>query len=220
MAIRALTQSICSNCKQVIELYVRNTDLYICPQCIQVYTKQNLDLQFSAKYIRRPDTMSSIQIGTEGSMDGRAFRVIGCLVLVFEDKFIHLWRIVDADGVSDWLIQFPNYVLDAGFTEANQAYFKDLEMKIGMSGHQIPGLNISYTLSCITKYKYTYALGEVNMIMKENDKGLLYQFHSHKGNQFLLFVNTIDSMTALAARNIEFSELALTRTKTLGLWSI
>jgi hypothetical protein len=196
------------------------TDCYICPGCIQVFTKQDLNLKFSAKYIRKPDTMSHLQIGAEGNIDGRAFKIIGCLVLIFEEKLIQLWRVVDSGNQVDWLIQFPGYFLEARFTEINHNDYKDLELKLGLSGHNLPGLNINYTLNCITRYKYAYALGEVNMIMNENDKGLLYLFQSHKGQQFLLFVNSADSMTAITAQHRELSEFGLTKTKEFGLWSI
>jgi hypothetical protein len=50
-----------------------------------------------------PDDSSPIQLGVEGAVDGRSFRVIGRIVYEYDDGGWNEWHLVFSDNSSGWL---------------------------------------------------------------------------------------------------------------------
>ena len=74
-----------------------------CEACRSVIVRHDVDLETIGEVADLPPDSSPIQIGTEGTLDGRAFSVVGRIVYEYADGGWNEWHLVYGDGTSGWL---------------------------------------------------------------------------------------------------------------------
>ena len=74
-----------------------------CPACRSVLVRHDLQLEKVGKVADVPESVSGIQLGTDGRFKGKAFTVIGRIAYRYELGHWNEWHIRFADDTSGWL---------------------------------------------------------------------------------------------------------------------
>lgn len=93
----------CPNCGAEIVFRWSGAVQTTCPACHSILVRHDLDLTRVGTVADVPPSMSRIQIGTEGSYQGKPFEVVGRIVYEYERGKWSEWHIRLGDGTSAWL---------------------------------------------------------------------------------------------------------------------
>jgi DNA-directed RNA polymerase subunit RPC12/RpoP len=93
----------CPNCSAPLRFRWSSAIQTTCEACRSVIVRHDVDLETIGEIADLPPDSSPIQIGTEGSLDGRGFTVVGRIVYEYEDGGWSEWHLVYSDGTSGWL---------------------------------------------------------------------------------------------------------------------
>lgn len=93
----------CPNCGAPLRFRWSSAVQTTCESCRSVIVRHDVDVETIGEVADLPPDASPIQVGTEGTLDGRAFTVIGRIVYEYGDGGWNEWHIVYADGTSGWL---------------------------------------------------------------------------------------------------------------------
>ncbi len=93
----------CPNCSAPVRFRWSSAIQTTCEACRSVIVRHDVDLETIGEVADLPPDSSPIQIGTEGTLDGRGFTVIGRIVYEYDDGGWNEWHLVFADGSSGWL---------------------------------------------------------------------------------------------------------------------
>ncbi len=218
MEIKPLVIHFCSSCKKEVPIFSSHTSFYICPFCAQVYKKIGKDIAASPKYAKRPVTITPLKIGTTFTFDGIDYRIIGRVVLAFEERICQLWSTINSKGDQYWLLQFNNqFILGTYFTTDKDVVLQ-LEMRVGMRGTSVPGLDKNYILNVISRFKFALYEGETDWIGSNDGNGLLYVFQTKEGKYYFLLVNNEKDIKAIAGLSIPFNGFKFKHLNELALW--
>jgi hypothetical protein len=95
--------AICPNCGAPIEFLWSGAVQTVCPACKSILVRHDLDLEKVGQVGDVPETMSPIQIGTEGRYKGTPFLVVGRIIYEYERGHWSEWHIRLSDDTSAWL---------------------------------------------------------------------------------------------------------------------
>jgi hypothetical protein len=95
--------STCPNCSAPVEFAWSSAVQTTCAHCRSVVVRHDVDLKAIGEISDLPDDSSPVQIGVEGAVDGRSFRVVGRIVYEFDDGGWNEWHLVFSDNSSGWL---------------------------------------------------------------------------------------------------------------------
>lgn len=93
----------CPNCSAPIRFRWSSAVQTTCDSCRSVIVRHDVDVETIGEVSDLPLDSSPIQIGTEGTLDGRAFTVVGRIVYAHADGGWNEWHVVFGDGTSGWL---------------------------------------------------------------------------------------------------------------------
>ena len=93
----------CPNCGAPVRFRWSSAVQTTCESCRSVIVRHDVDLETIGEIADLPPDSSPIQIGTTGTLDGRAFSVVGRIVYEYDDGGWNEWHVVYADGTSGWL---------------------------------------------------------------------------------------------------------------------
>jgi hypothetical protein len=93
----------CPNCGAEIVFRWSGAIQTTCPACRSILVRNDLDLAKVGVVADVPESMSGIQLGTEGSFKKKAFTVIGRIIYRYESGHWNEWHIRFADDTSGWL---------------------------------------------------------------------------------------------------------------------
>lgn len=93
----------CPNCSAPVRFRWSSAVQTTCDACRSVVVRHDVDLETVGEVADLPPDSSPIQIGTEGTLDGRRFTVIGRIVYEYDDGGWNEWHLAYADGTSGWL---------------------------------------------------------------------------------------------------------------------
>ncbi|BCS31794.1 hypothetical protein TBR22_A09980 [Luteitalea sp. TBR-22] len=74
-----------------------------CESCRSVIVRHDVDIETIGEIADLPPDASPIQLGTQGSLDGQAFTVVGRIVYEYEQGRWNEWHLVYDNGTSGWL---------------------------------------------------------------------------------------------------------------------
>lgn len=93
----------CPNCSAPIRFRWSSAVQTTCESCRSVIVRHDVDVEAIGEVSDLPQDASPIQLGTEGTYEGRAFTVVGRIVYAWADGGWNEWHLVFADGSSRWL---------------------------------------------------------------------------------------------------------------------
>jgi len=93
----------CPNCGAEIVFRWSGAIQTTCPACRSILVRHDVKLDAVGKVADVPESMSGIQLGTEGRFKGKAFTVIGRIIYKYEAGHWNEWHIRFADDTSGWL---------------------------------------------------------------------------------------------------------------------
>jgi Domain of unknown function (DUF4178) len=93
----------CPNCGAAIRFLWAQAVQTTCAYCRSVLVRDDLNLALVGKQADFPSTGSPIQIGTEGTWQGRSFLVVGRLAYGWERGRWNEWHCRMMNGASAWL---------------------------------------------------------------------------------------------------------------------
>ncbi len=74
-----------------------------CTYCRSILVRHDVNLEKVGEYADLPESVSPIQIGTEGIYGKSAFQVVGRILYEYDDGGWNEWHIVFQDGRTAWL---------------------------------------------------------------------------------------------------------------------
>ena len=95
--------AVCPNCGAEITFRWSGAVQTTCPACHSVLVRHDVDLERVGSVGDVPLSMSRIQLGTEGSYEGKPFVVVGRIVYEYERGHWSEWYVRFNDATSAWL---------------------------------------------------------------------------------------------------------------------
>lgn len=93
----------CPNCGAPIEFLWSSAVQTTCAFCRSILVRHDVDLEKVGEVGDLPDSMSPIQIGTQGTYRGTSFTAVGRILYVYDRGGWNEWHLRLDDGTSAWL---------------------------------------------------------------------------------------------------------------------
>jgi hypothetical protein len=93
----------CPSCGAPVQFRWAGAVQTVCDSCRSVLVRTDIDLRDVGRKSSPPPSVSPIQLGARGALEGRRFEVVGRIVYAYERGHWSEWHLAFDDGRSGWL---------------------------------------------------------------------------------------------------------------------
>jgi len=204
----------CPNCSAPLRFRWSSAIQTTCEACRSVIVRHDVDLETIGEIADLPPDSSPIQIGTEGTLDGRGFTVVGRIVYEYEDGGWNEWHLVYADGTSGWLSDAQLEYAVSSLVEPPQPLPKADKVRLGF-GYTWD--NRELEVATLTTARYKGVEGELPFEYWGKEDVLFADLRGHDATfgtidysdgAPILFIGRFVSFDELQLRNLRVFEAA------------
>lgn len=123
----------CPNCSAPVRYRWSSAVQTTCESCRSVIVRHDVDIETIGEVADLPPDASPIQLGTQGSLDGQGFTVVGRIVYAYEQGGWNEWHIVYDNGTSGWLSDAQLEFAVSSLVESERRLPSADEAKVGDS---------------------------------------------------------------------------------------
>jgi hypothetical protein len=185
-----------------------------CAHCRSVVVRHDVDLKAIGEVSDLPEDSSPIQIGVEGAIDNRSFRVVGRIVYEYDDGGWNEWHLVFSDQRSGWLsdAQAEYAVSELATPKKPLPAMTDISV-----GRKISHGGEALTVTTITVARYKGVEGELPFEYWGRGEVTFVDLRSHDGD-----FGTIDYSETppllFVGRFVDYDALSLRGVRTFPGW--
>ncbi|MDX2149400.1 MAG: DUF4178 domain-containing protein [Bryobacteraceae bacterium] len=204
----------CPNCGAPVEFRWSSAVQAQCPYCRSILVRHDVDLERVGEYADLPESVSPLQIGSEGVYGGKAFQVVGRVVYEYEDGSWNEWHILFQNGESGWLSDAQAQYAVTRLADAGRPLPNARDLKPGfrliLGGRE-------YVVSVKTEARYAGFEGELPFESWEKDRMLFVDLRT-EGRAFATIDYSEEPPLFFAGEWVEFDELRLKNLREFEGW--
>jgi ribosomal protein L37AE/L43A len=202
----------CPSCSYPVEFRWAGAVQATCPHCRSVLVRTDVDLRAVGRRSLVPPTVSPIQLGTQGSFDGRRFTVVGRIVYEYERGRWNEWHLVFSDGQSGWLsdaqAEYAVSFHDPGQGSPPPATALKPGQRLFLGG-------VGYEVSTLTRARYVGTEGELPFESWQRDEVPFADLQADDG-RFATIDYSDRPPLLFTGRYVEFDALGLSGLRDAG----
>ena len=195
----------CPSCGAGIGFKSERAPYTVCSSCQTMVVRKDLNVEALGKVAECQPDGSPIEIGTQGSFNGKAFQVIGRIQLAYEAGFWNEWHLLFSDNSSGWLGEALGQYF-VSFAEADPSAFADFrQLELGREFDYEKDLWVVLDRKTVRLNSFE---GELPYVISNHDPFLTVDLRNTKGEG--LTVDFSDAEASLyRGRWVPFAELKL-----------
>jgi Domain of unknown function (DUF4178) len=206
--------ALCPNCGAPILFLWSSSVQTTCPHCRSILIRTDVNLEHVGVVSDLPPDSSTIQLGTSGVFDNRAFTVAGRIIYDYDEGSWNEWHIILNNGASAWLSDAQsNYVVTVAFAAKPLPALASVEL-----GARFTWNKIAFSVTAITEARYRGVEGELPFEYWDKQTANFVDLRSVAGDFATL--DYTDTQPALyVGKAVEFEDLRLKNLRSLEGWS-
>ncbi|MCC6245391.1 MAG: DUF4178 domain-containing protein [Gemmatimonadaceae bacterium] len=205
----------CPNCGAAVRFLWAQAVQTTCAYCRSVLVRDDLDLTLVGKQADFPSTGSPIQIGTEGTWQGRSFLVVGRLAYQWDRGRWNEWHCRLTNGSSAWLSDAQLEYAMSVAVDPREALPSEQAARVGESFRFD---NRVYQVATRTRARYLGTEGELPFESYTRESCIFVDLQTGDGH-FATLDYSDAAPTLYVGEYCEFEQLALKQLREFEGWS-
>lgn len=195
----------CPSCGAGIGFKSERAPYTVCSSCQTMVVRKDLNVEALGKVAECQPDGSPIEIGTQGSFNGKAFQVIGRIQLAYGAGFWNEWHLLFSDNSNGWLGEALGQYF-VSFAEPDASAFADFrQLELGQEFDYESDLWVVLDRKTVRLNSFE---GELPYVISNHDPFLTVDLRNTKGEG--LTVDFSDAQASLyRGRWVPFAELKL-----------
>ena len=205
----------CASCGAILDFKSGASVFAVCKYCNTAQIKTGVALESLGSMAQLKQDYSVLQIGAQGSVQGKQFGVFGRIRLSWERGVWDEWYLVMEDESTAWLAEAQGFYYFSKQIEIDRNLF---EFPLHL-GQRYVLEDFEYRVKDCKSATCTYSEGELPFSGALGEKYLSYDLFTKSGS-FLSISQVEDEVLVYKGEVYSFEELTLSNLRALDGWSV